>query len=143
MQKIIPIYAAKIGDNAVNRIVGINTNRIHNDIMVQSVSGNMYTKITYYLDPAKNPTETLLITDNPNIIYSQMDGSFNNSGVSLSLVGGGTISIPTADIIYCHMDATTFERCSIDAIVNSRRNLYKLDMTFMELLSAVNSPDEA
>jgi hypothetical protein len=140
MQKIVPIYITQNGGNTVDSIIGINTNRIHNDIRIQWTDDKRYTKIEYYIDPAKDITETLLTPEDPAIIYREMDGLLADHTVVLPLMGGGTVSISAADIIYCYRNKFTFERCSVDALVGSRRNLYKLDMTFMELLAAINSP---
>jgi hypothetical protein len=142
MQKIIPIHIAQRGGDTVNKIVGINTNRIHNDVRVQKIEDQTYTKLTYYLDPDKKATETLFVTDPPAAIYKEMDKPFDVLRVVLPLVGGGTVSILTTNIIYCYMNVNTYERCSIDAFVGNRRNLYILNMTFMELLTAINSLQE-
>ena len=117
MQKIIPLYITKIGGNTIDSIVGINTNRIHNDIMASWIDNKRYTKIRYYIDPDKDATEELLTPELPTAIYRSLDKHSAPTSVTLSLVGGGTIAVLTANIIYCYLDSSTYERCSIDAIV--------------------------
>ena len=140
MNKIVPIYIHKNGDNLINSIVGISTGRIHNDIRVQKIGDQLYTKIRYYLDPDKDATETLLIMDSPVAIYREMDflAVGSQGAKTLDLVGGGTVSVAPADIIYCYLDDTSYERCSIDVISGSRRTLYNIDMTFMALLAKMH-----
>ena len=99
MQKIIPIYIAQNGDNIVNGILGISTNRIHNDIKVRYVDGRLLTMIEYYLDPNKNATDTLLTPEEPTAIYSQLDNPFDTLRVILPLVGGGD-AVSSATPIY-------------------------------------------
>ena len=124
----------------VDSIVGINTNRIHEDLVVQQVGDQRYTKIRYYLDPDKDGTEELLTTEGPAYIYRETDKNGQPSSATLSLVGGGTVSIPAANVVYCYLDPATYERSSVDVFVGSRRRLYKLEMTFLELLTELNAP---
>lgn len=135
MQKIIPLNIAKIGSNPVGNIIGINTNRIHGDI----AEVGSHTKIRYYIDPDKEITETLFIKEDPAVIYRELDGPSLSTDGTFSLVGGGTVVVDVADIIYCYSDSSTYERCSIDVISGGRRTLHVLDMTFLELLTEINS----